>query len=386
MAVISPVDHPPLLVIGVDIEHERLARHVEALAGLDLGQDGWLAVHRPWQGGSGIRALCSLPVEDVPVGAVRDDCRSASIRIDEQVEVVVEEVHVVGSLVRGDRFERERLAPNDLALLHRARVVGKELSGQVAAPPFVLAGDADPSMSCPLAISELDQPSPQPILDEVCGLVYVGRGHMRPNRCSIDIEADLDPGRPLQRRVVLDGDDGVRLKHWRACAGHDVLHLAGDVLTRPRGNLTADGQLDRHRSVRCGHDGPLSASAAQSAGSECETPGPEVLDERGSRPGKSAGNTGTMRTESLDTSSLALPDGTGPFPGVVVIHEASGLNDNIREICRRFAGEGYAALGVDLFQGRNRAVCLARMFVGGMAGNLDYYGVPALKAALGRLG
>ena len=47
--------------------------------------------------------------------------------------------------------------------------------------------------------------------------------------------------------------------------------------------------------------------------------------------------------------------------------------------------EGYAALGVDLFEGRNRAVCMARMFAGGMAGNLDYYGVPALKAALGEL-
>ena len=70
---------------------------------------------------------------------------------------------------------------------------------------------------------------------------------------------------------------------------------------------------------------------------------------------------------------------------MVVIHEASGLNDNIRDICGRFAGEGYAALGVDLFEGRNRAVCMARMFAGGMAGNLDYYGVPALKAALGEL-
>ena len=70
---------------------------------------------------------------------------------------------------------------------------------------------------------------------------------------------------------------------------------------------------------------------------------------------------------------------------MVVIHEASGLNDNIREICRRFATEGYAALGVDLFEGRNRAACMARMFVGAMAGNLDYHGVPALTAALGQL-
>jgi carboxymethylenebutenolidase len=92
-----------------------------------------------------------------------------------------------------------------------------------------------------------------------------------------------------------------------------------------------------------------------------------------------------MRTESLGRSYLALPDRSGPFPGVVVVHEASGLNDNIRDICGRFAAEGYAALGVDLFEGRNRAVCMARMFVGGMAGNLDYYGVPTLKAALEQL-
>ena len=84
-----------------------------------------------------------------------------------------------------------------------------------------------------------------------------------------------------------------------------------------------------------------------------------------------------MRTESLGPSYLALPDGPGPHPGVVVIHEASGLNGNIREVCRRFAGEGYAALGVDLFDGRNRAVCMARMLAGAMAGNLDHYGVPA---------
>lgn len=95
--------------------------------------------------------------------------------------------------------------------------------------------------------------------------------------------------------------------------------------------------------------------------------------------------TSAVRTEMVDGSFWAVPDGSGPFPGVVVVHEASGLNDNIRDICRRFAGEGYVAMGVDLFEGRNRAVCMARMLAGGLAGNLDYYGVPALKAALAAL-
>jgi dienelactone hydrolase len=50
---------------------------------------------------------------------------------------------------------------------------------------------------------------------------------------------------------------------------------------------------------------------------------------------------------------------------VVVIHEAFGLNENIRDVARRFAAHGYAAFAVDLFAGRNRAVCTAR-FMGGM--------------------
>lgn len=59
---------------------------------------------------------------------------------------------------------------------------------------------------------------------------------------------------------------------------------------------------------------------------------------------------------------LALPEGDGPFPGIVVIHEIFGLNENIKDIARRFTSEGYAALAVDLFAGRNRAVCMFRFF------------------------
>jgi carboxymethylenebutenolidase len=82
---------------------------------------------------------------------------------------------------------------------------------------------------------------------------------------------------------------------------------------------------------------------------------------------------------------LAVPDGPGPFPGVVVIHEAYGLNDNIREITRRFAGEGYAALAPDLFAGRRRAVCMARFMAGMLRGSLNPYGIAELRAALGYL-
>jgi carboxymethylenebutenolidase len=48
----------------------------------------------------------------------------------------------------------------------------------------------------------------------------------------------------------------------------------------------------------------------------------------------------------------ARPKGAqGKLPGLIVIHEWWGLNDNIRAMTRRLAGEGYQALAVDLYGG-----------------------------------
>jgi carboxymethylenebutenolidase len=52
---------------------------------------------------------------------------------------------------------------------------------------------------------------------------------------------------------------------------------------------------------------------------------------------------------------LALPAGAEAPPGVIVIHEWWGLNDNIRDMARLLAGEGYAALAVDLYRGEGAA-------------------------------
>jgi carboxymethylenebutenolidase len=46
---------------------------------------------------------------------------------------------------------------------------------------------------------------------------------------------------------------------------------------------------------------------------------------------------------------LARPVAGGRHPAMVVIHEAMGLNEHIRDVANRFAGIGYAALGVDLY-------------------------------------
>jgi len=50
---------------------------------------------------------------------------------------------------------------------------------------------------------------------------------------------------------------------------------------------------------------------------------------------------------------LAMPaDAAEPLPGVIVIHEWWGLNDNIKAMTRQLAAEGYVALAVDLYGGQ----------------------------------
>jgi carboxymethylenebutenolidase len=46
---------------------------------------------------------------------------------------------------------------------------------------------------------------------------------------------------------------------------------------------------------------------------------------------------------------LALPAGAGPHPAMIVIHEAGGLGDHIKDVANRFARLGYVTLGVDLY-------------------------------------
>lgn len=46
---------------------------------------------------------------------------------------------------------------------------------------------------------------------------------------------------------------------------------------------------------------------------------------------------------------LARPRQAGQHPAMIVIHEAGGLNDHIRDVCNRLAHIGYVALGVDLY-------------------------------------
>ena len=45
----------------------------------------------------------------------------------------------------------------------------------------------------------------------------------------------------------------------------------------------------------------------------------------------------------------AMPEGGGKFPTVLVIHEAFGVHEHIKDVCRRWAKLGYYAIAPELF-------------------------------------
>lgn len=50
------------------------------------------------------------------------------------------------------------------------------------------------------------------------------------------------------------------------------------------------------------------------------------------------------------TAYRAAPQGLGPYPVVLVIHEIFGVHEHIRDVARRFAKLGYLAIAPELFE------------------------------------
>jgi len=60
---------------------------------------------------------------------------------------------------------------------------------------------------------------------------------------------------------------------------------------------------------------------------------------------------------------LAVPPvGAGPWPGVVVLHESFGLNDDIRQQADRLAAAGYLAVAPDLYSAGGAWRCIRATF------------------------
>ena len=96
-----------------------------------------------------------------------------------------------------------------------------------------------------------------------------------------------------------------------------------------------------------------SAPANDAPPADAASPGPDL-------PAAIAGTGGELEGadlryvdgDTLTTGYLAVPEGAGPFPALVIIHEWNGLQDRVRQLADDFASEGYVTLAADLFRGR----------------------------------
>ncbi|HET7666303.1 MAG TPA: dienelactone hydrolase family protein [Mycobacterium sp.] len=75
-----------------------------------------------------------------------------------------------------------------------------------------------------------------------------------------------------------------------------------------------------------------------------------------------------MTTINIDTPDgpidalLSVPDGQGPSPGVVVVHDAIGYGPDKESTSARIAAGGFVAITPNLFSRGGRARCITRVF------------------------
>jgi len=108
------------------------------------------------------------------------------------------------------------------------------------------------------------------------------------------------------------------------------------------GPETGEGELPEAAASTDGPRVPVSPTAAD------EMP-PAIIGNGGPLQGM---DVNYVEGEAETTGYLAVPEGPGPFPALVIIHEWNGLVDRVRQVADDFAAEGYVTLAADLYQGR----------------------------------
>jgi len=73
----------------------------------------------------------------------------------------------------------------------------------------------------------------------------------------------------------------------------------------------------------------------------------------------------TVRIDTLDgpiDALLSVPDGQGPWPGVVVVHDAFGYGPDNEATSARIAAAGFVAITPNMYSRGGRARCVTRVF------------------------
>ena len=101
--------------------------------------------------------------------------------------------------------------------------------------------------------------------------------------------------------------------------------------------------------------------------------------------GNVSGFLATPAGESNASINTTTSSPAGKYPGIVMIHEWWGLNDNIKEMARQMASKGYVVLAVDLYNGHvTNASSQAQVLAGGVRNNPDA-AIKNLQAAVNYL-
>jgi carboxymethylenebutenolidase len=73
----------------------------------------------------------------------------------------------------------------------------------------------------------------------------------------------------------------------------------------------------------------------------------------------------TIKIDTLDgpiDALLSVPDGPGPWPGVVVVHDAIGYGPDNESTSARIASAGFVAITPNLYSRGGRVRCITRVF------------------------
>ena len=124
------------------------------------------------------------------------------------------------------------------------------------------------------------------------------------------------------------------LSHWPFPSGHPAALFLAVMVAAACGS----GQ----ESVREPHRIAINPTAESSI--------PDAI--LGSAPPPQGETINYFPVDSVTRGYLAVPEGDGPFPSLILIHEWNGLVDRVRQVADAFAAEGYVALAVDLYSGR----------------------------------